>query len=409
MGKSAKGWWDGRVNRYYARLGKISEKTGKPTPVMLCDVAGNPLAYGDQAGVAAAITRLLAARDAEQAKQAGPTVRELCAAFVRWHSDNGSAERTVDGHHYQLNRFCKFSAKGVKYGDRSASTIKPRDLWRIKKRNEALKAKGKQGWGALRNLYSSVLACWRWASRPIEGRKPTRMLRRNRLRGIMRPKPRGRVIEKLVDWRVARQVVRHAHAMSRQRPKFAPKRTIVQRRLKALCFALIVETGCRPFEAFGLRRDEIRWDDGILRIDPERTKPRGRDRRIAVSRRMLQALRVILQWESSHLIYVFVPRWAKFEGEPQTKEMDVWFREYVKPYVVDKGVPIPEEVTMYWFRHDWQTAGLEVETVEGVADAAGNSPQVLLSTYAHKKNKRVKEVAEKVREHRRKGVSGEGK
>jgi len=65
------------------------------------------------------------------------------------------------------------------------------------------------------------------------------------------------------------------------------------------------------------------------------------------------------------------------------------------------GIPIPPKMTLYWLRHDWQTAGLEVESAEGVADAAGNSPKVLLSTYAHKKNRRIKDVARKVRELRR--------
>lgn len=404
MPRQAAGYWDERKRHYYAKLGEPSPTTGRPTPVMLRHENGHPIAFNETGAVAASVRRLLAEREAARLRADGPLVGDVCKQYLAWLAEEKAAARTIKGHYYQLMRFCRFVHAGVPYSDRKAASIEPDDLWRIKKEHARLKAQGKPGWGGQRNLFASVLACWRWAARPVEGREPKRIFPANSLAGIVRPKPRAEMVEKLVDWRAARKLLRFARAYARRPSRFRRQRTKTARRLKALCLALIAETGARPFEAYALRRDEIRWDDGVIVVDPTRTKPRGKDRRIAISPRLLQALRLVCDLPGAHPTFVFVPAWSKHNGEPKVREMDVWFREELRPAAVEASVPIPEDMTLYWLRHDWQTAGLEVETVEGVSEAAGNSPKVLLSTYAHKKNRRIKEVHRKVQALRRKEV-----
>ena len=46
MGRMVNGWFDELRGVWYARLGSISEKTGKPRPVVLKDAQGRPIPRG---------------------------------------------------------------------------------------------------------------------------------------------------------------------------------------------------------------------------------------------------------------------------------------------------------------------------------------------------------------------------
>src|SRR5690242_19689422 len=151
MGRHAKGFWDERAGRYYVRL--KDPETGQKRAQLLTHPDGRHIAEGDLGAVAAAVRRLLGEREEASYRPEGPTVNEVCKAFVAWHAENGSAQRTVDDHHYHLGRFAKFVHCGVPYAERAASSIIPEDLWRVKQ----------AGLGSIRLLYASVLACWRWA------------------------------------------------------------------------------------------------------------------------------------------------------------------------------------------------------------------------------------------------------
>ena len=391
MPRAPKGWWDARRGRYLARLGPESERTGKPTPVVLEHPDGRPIAKGDAAAVAAAILRLQAERDARERRFAGPSVIELAREFVRWHEDNGSAPKTCDGHQYYLTRFARFvGPDGLPYGVRAAASIGPEDLWRIKA----------SGQGSLRLWFASVLACWRWASRPVEGRTPARLLASNPLEGVAKP-PRGRTTPKLVDWPTTRRLLRIARAWANEPIPKRQARIRAERRLRVLCLTLIAWTGCRPFEAGGLRWDEIDWREGVIVVDPARTKRRGKDRRIALPRQLGRALQLARWSTSAHPVFAFLPAWSRGTRGLGVHGLDEWFRETLKPLATAAGVPLPEGLTLYWFRHDWQTAGLDVASVEQVSAAAGNSPGVLVSTYAHLRNEGIRKTAEAVQRRRR--------
>jgi integrase len=187
-------------------------------------------------------------------------------------------------------------------------------------------------------------------------------------------------------------------------------RTRAAERLRVLCLTLIAHSGCRPFEAVQLEWAEVRWEERILAVGAGRDKGRRKGRaprkprRIALPPRLMQALASLRGWDQSHPVYAFLPSWSRSAGAPSVKEMIRWFREELKPAARAAGIAVPEEATMYWLRHDWQTTGLEVDSAEGVAAAAGNSPQVLLSTYDHTRNRRIRDVADKVGNARRKSA-----
>jgi integrase len=393
-----KGWWDNRSRRYLARLGELSPTTGKPTPVVLRHPDGRPIAWGESGAVADAVRRLLADREQRTRLASGPTVRDVCAAFVAWHAEAGSAARTVRDHDYQLRRFASHVRDGVRLADRPAATIGPEDLWAV----EAAAA------GGVRHLYLSALACWRWAARPVKGRQPVRLIPANPLAGMPRPQAGSRGDAGLLPWPEARRLLRAARALARVPAETRRDRTRHARRLKALCLAVIAYAGPRPFEAWGLRWDEVRWEERLLAVGGDRDKSRRqmrkprKPRRIAVPPRLLDALAVVRDSPHAHPVFVFLSAWSRAR-RPDVHELDRWFREECKPFARARGVAVPDECTLYSFRHDWQTTGLEVESAEGVAAAAGNSPQVLLSTYDHTRNKRVREVADKVARHRRSG------
>jgi integrase len=389
MGRQAKGYWDDQKRRYYVRL--VDPETGKKRAHLLTHPDGRHIAEGDVGAVAAAVRRSLGEREEASYRPEGPTVAEVCKAFVAWHAENGSAQRTVDDHHYHLTRLSRFEHGGVQYANRPASSIGPEDVWRLKQ----------AGLGSLRLLYASILACWRWAARPVEGRTPPRMLASNPLAGLAKP-PAGAPVEKGIPWKDARKLVRFAWAWASREPKTRRSRTRAARRLQALCLCLIADTGCRPHEAWGLEWDEILWGEGFLRIvERSKTRRTRKARNVPVGKRVMQLLAKVREWEGAHPRYVFLPAWTRSEGPPRTKRLIDWFAEELRPAALAAGVPIPPEMTLYYLRHEWQTTGLEVESIEGVSAAAGNSPKVLLDRYEHTKRRRIREVAEKIAQRRR--------
>lgn len=399
MARPLKAWWDKRSNRYYVRLGNVSEKSGKRRNLMLCDEQGRPLAFGDHAGVRAAIARRQAEIDSETRRDTGPTVGELARAFIDWHRANGSAPRTVADHEYHLGAFCRFEFGGVPYGRRAAASIELADLTRVRK---AMTEAG-NGSGYIKLRYASVLACWRWACRPVEDRDPPRMLQANPFEGVRRPR-RGDVKPKLLPWSASRRLLRFARARARN---WYP-RDRAGERLKVLALHFASLAGCRPDEAAGLRWDEIDWDERIAVLCRGKTYRNTRKaRRIDLRPGLLRALRAVERWEGRHPEFVFLSADTRKVRPPGGRDLTIWFRG-LRADAIAAGLELPEGVTMYWLRHDWQSLGVAVDSAERVSQAAGNSPQVLLSTYAHVQNRTIRETADKVAaaRRRRKGPAG---
>jgi integrase len=376
MGRKARGWWDDRAQRWFARLGEIDEATGKSGTIMLRDESGEPVAQHDTEAKDRAIQRLVMARSRTRAV-GGLTVARVCQEYLTWHRENGSALRTQKDHWYHLNKFSKFEHQGIRYADRPASEILPDDLWRIKQ----------AGTGAIRQLYSSVLACWNWASSPIEGRSPSVLIPGNPLRGMKRP-PKGKHKSKFIEWSAARVILRLMRAYARQQVKTRKRRTRVARWVKCACLTAMAYTGMRTIEATRLEWSDIVWDKSVIRIPSFRTKTRktGRDRWIAVHPRVLRILAAIRRAPWRHKKYVFFCEWHT-SAEEQQREFWRWLREDVKPYLEltrpDAAQAMPEGWQPYWFRHSFATDAAEEVGAERAAVALGHSKEVLEATYLH--------------------------
>lgn len=381
MPRRAEGSWDARTGRYYARLGPVSPKTGRPMSVPLRHPDGTPVAKGDDAGRAAAVARLLADRGvavdaARERLQGGPTVAEICTAFVAWQHGRKAAERTVAGHHYHLSRFC--AARGN--GERLASAMTAADLYAF----EVAGAKD------LRHLILSVHAAFRWASRPIRARGGARLIPTNPFEGIERPPPGSRGEDCVMAWGDVRAVIRAARGWARGRNPRDRRHATTRRmrRLRILCLHLIAVAGCRPSEAWRLRWDEVDWDAGIIAVDAGRDKGRrpGRKprkpRRFAVPARMLDALRVVRRWDKANPVWVFAPQ--RRETEPNVREWFRWLREDLKPAVAARNAGLPAGFTSYWLRHSAVSQVIQGgASPDLIGDQFGNSAEVLRGTYSH--------------------------
>jgi integrase len=399
MARRPTGYWDDRVKAYFCRIGPISEVSGKARPLMLKDDNGVRLPYSGPAekspAVQGAIRRILAERAEAERRQAGPTVGDVVDAFVQWHRDQGSAPQTIQDHVYRLTRFGRFSWGGVPYHRRAAASISLKDLARFRK---DLEAKGNQT-GSLKIWYGSILACWRWAARPVEDREPERLIPSNPFEGLARPK-RGKFRKQYIPPVVADRLLEFAAERIARLPSKA--RRLEPRRLLAL--KLIVTCGCRPFEAAALEWREIDWNERLIVIPPRseggRSKTR-KGRRFGLQAEQvaeLEALRDDPEGDS-RWAFAVVSRFRR--GAPRARDLGIWFRG-LRDEAIGAGVPLDPATTLYWFRHTWQTIGLGVVKVERLAAASGNTPELLLSTYDQTQNAEIREVADAIAEARRK-------
>lgn len=395
MARSIKSWWDERSKRYYCRLGEVLPSTGRRGNFLLRDEEGRPVGFGDIRERDAAIQRRQAELAAADKLRRGASVREVCQAFLDWHRANGSAARTIQGHKDQLTYFCRFEADGIRYADRPAGSIDVPDLARMRR---AMEAAGNQT-GYVRIRYASVLACWRWAARPVEGREPLRILASNPFDGLARPR-RGRGKNRALPWPVTRRMIRLGWGAAKRRD-YHRQNDRDSERIKLLRTLYCALAGCRPDEAARLRWAEINFDRRVAVQEGKTTSRTGKMRRTPLTMSMAKALRRLSRWEGRHPEYVFLTARTRKTTPPNSHECAEWFREFRERMRSGPMPELPEAVTLYWLRHEFQSFGLEVASVEGVAAAAGNSPGVLLSTYEHTTDKRIVEVGDSIDRGRR--------
>ncbi|MBU6430314.1 MAG: site-specific integrase, partial [Cyanobacteria bacterium REEB65] len=370
---------------WYANLGEVSPRTGRPKPVILCDEDGQPIRRDDEAGKDRAIARIIGKR----ADPTGPTVAEVIRAYLAWHEREGSALRTRQDHWFHLRRFAHWEYGGVRYAMRPAAEILPDDLWRIKQ----------SGKGAIRQLYMSVLACWNWAASPIEGRTPRVMIPANALAGVKRPRrgpPSG-----ATSWPDARRLLRLARGWARQPSRTRRKRTRWSRWLLVQSLALIAYSGPRTAEAITLEWGDIHWSEGVAVIPRTRHKTgrrTQRDRYFPIGPHMARILELIRRHPDRHPRWVFATRWTE---RANVKEFWRRLRVDLKPYLGAHGMELPEEWGPYWLRHGYATVAVEAVGLDLTSKTMGNSPQVVREVYDHTTLGRVRGVDEAVRQKRR--------
>ena len=410
MPRRPTGYWGKSERCWLARLGDVSPVTGKRKAVALRHEDGRPIERRDNAAATRAVLRLLEGIDREREAEAerartGPTVAEVCRAYVAWQYDRGAARRTITDLHRHLDRFGRFRGKGdVSYGSRPAASIVPADLWAMQD----------AGLGGVRNLFASIGGCWAWAARPIRGREPARLLPSNPLQGIEKPAAGSRA-DVAIPWKDTRAILRKARGWARH-PAPTDRRaatTRASRRLRVLCLHFLAAVGARPYEAWGLRWDEVLWDEGVVAISRDRDKGRrpGRaarkPRRFAVPPRIMRALAIVREWPRAN------PEWAfvldRRATRPSEGEWSRWLGEDLKPALRARGAPIPEAMTSYWLRHSAITDAVQGGgSTDLIGDQFGNSGAVIRSVYAHARDEARRDIAENLaRSRRRKKGTGE--
>lgn len=350
--------------------GEVSEVTGRRKYVILRDEEGRKVKGNDHIGKVKAMLRLQAQRDL------GPTVREVIRRYLEWHTHRSSKLATISDLQFHLFNFGRFEHQGVRYFDRPASSIMLRDLAQVRKSMEARGCKT----GYTRHLYSAVLACWRWASRPIEDREPERLLDTNPLEGAERPKA-GKVRKMIIPWPTIEALLSFAERRASETRQQA--RAI----RKVMMLRLVAESGCRPLEACSLEWDWVHEKDRIIVIPPAYHKTgwhRGDYRMIGLTERMAEDLGQL----RASIHTVSHPRWVfaligDRDRSPSRHGFDHWFAS-LRTRAIEAGISIPLSMTLYSLRHSLVTQAHQGGiSYQDLAAHMGHSEHIAEEIYSH--------------------------
>lgn len=195
------------------------------------------------------------------------TVWAVCQAYLQWADGERAAGRSTDsnyrGHETHLAKFWDFVPEHASdrrpYGDRIAAELDPDDL---KTFADAMVA-GEYSPHYVSNLCKSVQAAFNWATVPVKGRDPVRLLVINPVKGYRPPKP-PKSPERYIEPARLRAFLRWAW-------RRAGRSRGVQQKVFDRCFVrmlwFLALTGARPGEACGARWDKVDWRQGILVLE----------------------------------------------------------------------------------------------------------------------------------------------
>jgi integrase len=242
-----------------------------------------------------------------------------------------------------------FEHGGAPYCDRAAAAIELKDLTRVRRAMEQRQNKS----GYIRHLYAAVLACWRWAARPVEGRSPERLIPSNPFEGLARPKP-GKGKKIVLPWSTIKALVDFAEA----RAEIVNRGSRRKSRLRALCLRLIADSGCRPKEAV-----ELQWPwldlDRCLAVIPWQHHKTGfhdeQERFFGFTPETAALLKTHRDSDKAHPVYVFAPTADPRSRPPDRRDLRGWFWVLKKAALAAK-VPIPAGMSLYTLRRSFTTA-----------------------------------------------------
>ena len=363
MARRHRGWFDPRSKRWFARLGEVDSETGRRRAVLLRGLDGAPVPPGDAKGAAAAVRRIL---DAQDQPEAARTTAEVCSAYLDWQQAQNAAQRTLDDHHHRLTKWCNFAYRGQAIGNLPAVSIGPVHLWAFDDQPDR------------RHVYLSVLACWRWAARPVQGRDPIAYLPANPLAGLERP-PSGRR-EVWADWPTAGKIGRLAWRWARTDDPTRGRAAQVDRFRMAVALLLVVYTGARPEEVAGLDWSEVHWEASTIAVSPDRDKRRRKGKPPRVGRWIVVPPRLL-----KILAYVrrlgFATPWP-IHGGPA---FAAWWRKSLAPALKTLGYELPPGLTLYGLRHGRIHRRVVVQNVppEVAALEFGTSAAAIRAHYLH--------------------------
>lgn len=207
-------------------------------------------------------------------------------------------------------------------------------------------------------MVRSIRACWTWAARYEPERTPRILLATNVLAGLREPRPRrprpryvpAEQAERLLDWIEARAGEKNGDTRAIELSA-------------ALAIRFVHATGCRRQDACSLTWADLRWDEGIAVLDPERHKTgslTGREKVIPIPPEMLDRLRTLQDREGRHPEYVFTCRrgrgsvargtGSRTGGNPWTPNaLGRKFRQW-RTEAVGVGLEIDPTITLHDFR-----------------------------------------------------------
>jgi integrase len=319
MPRPPKPWWSDRDQCYYTQAGGRQSK--------LTHDDGSPVARGDHAGLAAALGRLLG--EGPKARPvAGLDVAGVAQAWLDWSKGRGRRRKTLAGHGAILQRIVEHRHRGRTLGTLPASAL---GLAHWSSYQRALEARGLSP-RTIQAHFASLKACWRWASRPVVGRTPARLVpadpfrdaeldlthERRRVRGVLTRDDVRRLLEA---------------ADAGQGPE-----------AYRLAARIQAESGCRTGEVLGLRWEWWRGRWWEIPADQHKTGTRtGRARVVAVTAATAERVE---RWRAeSRTPWVCKPgeRNRAPDRPPQPGHYLAWFRAVAAA----AGVP---DARPYWLR-----------------------------------------------------------
>lgn len=359
MGRPAKGYWKASQGAYYSDVGGTSHRLNYPD--------GSPVRRGDDAGRLEALARLIGEARAEpSAARSGQwSAGDVMRAWIAWHRERGSKPRTIVGYLHVLNAWGRHKSGGKALHHKPADRVGVDDWTSYRRALVSRKLASR----TIEAHLDAIKACWRWASRPVEGRTPSRLVRHDPFRDL------------LVDLRPERRRVRgvlspgQLAALIAAADRVAPEAWRVAWRIQ-------VDSGCRTSEVLSLRWE---WWTGrafVMPASAHKTGAKtGKSRIVAVTSATQTKIQ---EWRQSHLAS---PTWvvvaSRIAGSAARPASAAWYGRWWKK--VAAGVEgLPSGCSAYWardsFRARARAAGVGAKEI---AESVGHSEAVGARHYDH--------------------------
>lgn len=381
MGRPAKGWWHAREEAYYAEIAGVQRRLDYPD--------GSPVRRGDDAGRLEALARLIGeARSEPSAARSGQwSAGDVMRAWIAWHRERGSKPRTVTGYVLVLSAWGRHRVAGGKALRHKPADRVGVDDWTSYRRSLVSRKLASR---TIEAHLDAIKACWRWASRPVEGRTPSRLVRHDPFRDL------------LVDLRPERRRVRgvlspgQLAALIAAAEKVAPEAWRVAWRIQ-------VDSGCRTSEVLSLRWEW--WQGRAFVVPPSEHKTgakTGRPRIVAVTAATAAALE---SWRRSPLASpVWVVVASHVAGASARPASAAWYGRWWRR--VAAGVEgLPSGCSAYWARDSVKAHGDAAGVPSAqLAQAMGHSEVVARGHYSHADLERAIAAVEAVAKSREGGT-----
>jgi integrase len=363
VGRPARGWWNTREGAYYAEIGGVQRR--------LEHLDGQPVARGDDAGRLEALARLVGSRPVAAPRTTGPapavprSAGDLMTAWIAWHKGRGSRPRTIGEAVKVLAAFGRHRVKGTPIHRIPLEKV-GLDHWSSYRRTLMARDLAPR---TVEHHLDVVKACWRWGSRPVDGRVPARLLRHDPFRDL------------LVDLKPERRRVRGVLSPDQIRALLAAAQEIAPEAFR-VALAIQADSGCRTSEVLNLRWEWWTGREFVIPPAEHKTGARtGRSRVVAVTERTSVAVDA---WRASPLSS---PTWvvvtSRVAGRAARPAGADWYSRWWRK-VADRVPGLPSGATPYWLRDSFRAraraAGVDSKSI---ADSVGHSEAVGARHYSH--------------------------